>query len=222
MNEIEQALIRFFNRHRIVFWYDVKRELRQEFETVALPGVVKIALTNNQFGVKYRILREQREQKFLLYHEGPPPEHLENWLLDVQLAYGQFRADQVSLWLSEIGLGLEFAEAVAPHPDFFQAARRREALKEMLEKDDTTRQVHLKMLAVCARAEPRLDDVLKNLLDELAEGGDGKMRLIQRSALADFLWEQLERAFGYTSESPGLRDFCIGSMMRASKSPFTW
>jgi len=209
VNEIEQALTRIFDRHRIVFWYDVKQELRQEFEALVLPGVEKVALANNQFGVKHRILREQREQKFLLYHKGPPPEHLENWLLDVQLAYGQFRADQVSLWLSEIGLGLEFAGVVAPHTDFFQAARRREALKEMLKEDDTPRQVHLKMLAVCARAEPRLDDVLKNLLDELAEGGDGKMRLIQRSALADFLWEQLERAYGYTSESPGLRDFCI-------------
>jgi uncharacterized protein (TIGR02687 family) len=209
MNEIEQALTRIFDRHRIVFWYDAKRELRQEFEALALPGVEKIALANNQFGVKHRILREQPKQKFLLYHEGPPPDDLENWLLDVQLAYGQFRADQVSLWLSEIGLGLEFAGVVAPHTDFFQAARRREALKEMLKEDDTPRQVHLKMLAVCARAEPRLDDVLKNLLDELAEGGDGKMRLIQRSALADFLWEQLERAYGYTSESPGLRDFCI-------------
>jgi len=209
MNEIEQALTRIFDRHRIVFWYDVKRELRQEFEVVALPDVEKIALGNNQFGVKYCILRQQPEQKFLLYHEGPPPPDLENWLLDVQLACGQFRADQVSLWLSEVGLGLEFADVVAPHAEFFQAARRREALKEMLEKDDTPRRVHVKMLAVCARSEPRLEDIMKHMLDELAEDRDDKMRLIQRSALADFLWEQLERAYGYVSESPGLFDFVI-------------
>ena len=209
MSSITQALVRLFDRHRIVFWYDVKRELRQEFEALALPEVVKIALANNQFSVKHRILREQSAQKFLLYHEGPPPPDLDNWLLDVQLAYGQFRADQVSLWLSEIGLGLEFTAVVAPHTEFFQAVRRREALKEMLGKDDTPRRVYIKMLAVCARSEPRLGDILRNLLDELAEGGDEKMRLIQRSALADFLWEQLERAYAYTSESPGLRDFCI-------------
>ncbi len=209
MNEIEQALTRIFNRHRIIFWYDLKRELRHEFDAVSLPGVEKIALGNNQFGVKYRILRQQPDQKFLLYHEGPPPPDLENWLLDVQLAHGQFRADQVSLWLSEIGLGLEFVDVVEPHADFFQAARRREALKEALQKDDTPRQVRLKMMAVCARAEPRLDDILKNLLDELAEDRDDKMRLIERSSLSDFLWEQLERAYGYTSDSPGLRDFVI-------------
>jgi len=209
MNEIEQSLTRIFNRHRIVFWYDVKRELRQEFEAVTLPGVEKIVLGNNQFGVKYCILREQPEQKFLLYHEGPPPDDLDNWLLDVQLAHGQFRADQVSLWLSEMGLGFEFVDVVSPHAGFFQAVRRRESLKEKLEQDDMPRRVRLKMLAVCARAEPRLDDILENLLDELADDRDDRMRLIQRSALADFLWQQLERAYGYTSETPGLRDFCI-------------
>jgi uncharacterized protein (TIGR02687 family) len=209
MTEIEQALTRIFDRHRIVFWYDVKRELAHEFDAVALPGVEKIALENNQFGVKHRILRQQPGQKFLLYHAGPPPPDLENWLLDVQLAHGEFRADQVSLWLSEIGLGLEFTDVVAPHTEFFQAARRREALKELLKPDDTPRQVHLKMLAVCARAEPRLDDILRHLLDELAAGGNDRMHLIERSSLADFLWQQLERAYGYTSESPGLRDFVI-------------
>ena len=209
MNEIKQALTRIFGRHRIVFWYDRKRELRHEFDAVSLPDVEKIALGNNQFGVKYRILRQQPDQKFLLYHEGPPPPDLENWLLDVQLAHGQFRADQVSLWLSEIGLGLEFIDVVTPHTEFFQAARRREALKDILGKNDTPRQVRLKMLAVCARAEPRLDDILKNLLNELAAGRDDKLRLIERSSLADFLWEQLERSYSYTSESSGLRDFVI-------------
>ncbi len=210
MNEIEQALTRIFERHRIVFWYDDQRELRPEFEAVALPGVEKIVLENNPFGVKYRILREQPRQKFLLYHEGPQPEDdLDNWLLDVQLAHGEFRADRVALWLTELGLPLTAEKVIAPHTEFFQAARRREALRAMLNVGDSARQIHLKMLAVCARAEPRLDDILKRLLDELAEGRDDKLHLIRRCALDEVLWERLARAFDYTSESPGLRDFAI-------------
>ncbi|MBN2393128.1 MAG: BREX-1 system phosphatase PglZ type A [Anaerolineae bacterium] len=209
MNKIEQTLTRIFDRHRIIFWYDVKHELEAEFEAVTLPGVEKIALGNNQFAVKHRILRERPEQKFLLYHAGLPPADLDNWLLDVQLASGQFRADQLSLWLSEIGLGFEFTEVIAPHVEFFQAARRREALKEMLATDDTPRQVHLKMLAVCTRAEPRLDDIVETLLDELANGQNDRLRLMQRCALDDVLWDELERAYSYTSETPGLRDFAI-------------
>ena len=107
---ITQALSRLFDRHRIVFWNDVKKELRDAFDGLQLEGVEKIELANNEFGVKYRILREHPEQKFLLYREGAQPEKLDNWLLDVERAYGDFRADQVGLWLSELELGHEFQD----------------------------------------------------------------------------------------------------------------
>jgi hypothetical protein len=76
MNEISQALTRLFDRHRIIFWYDAKAELGAEYETLTLPDVEKISLGNNQFGVKYRILSQEPQQKFLLYHAGQRPEHL--------------------------------------------------------------------------------------------------------------------------------------------------
>ena len=101
--KIQQALGNLFEKQRIVFWYDARREFRADFESLVLPGVEKIKLTNNEFGVKYRVLREQPEQKFLLFKDGPEPAHLENWLLDVQLASGNtFRTDQVALWLAEL------------------------------------------------------------------------------------------------------------------------
>jgi uncharacterized protein (TIGR02687 family) len=46
-------------------------------------------------------------------------------------------------------------------------------------------------------------------LDELAAERDEKIRLIQRCGLDNVLWEQLKRAFGYTSENPSPRDFTI-------------
>jgi hypothetical protein len=36
MNDrITQSLTKLFEKHRIVFWYDAKQELRQEFEAIA-------------------------------------------------------------------------------------------------------------------------------------------------------------------------------------------
>ena len=68
MNDrIAQALTRLFERHRIVFWYDARRELRADFDALELAGIEKLELTNNEFGIKHKILREQRTQKFLLY-----------------------------------------------------------------------------------------------------------------------------------------------------------
>ena len=109
-NRISGALATLFEKHRIVFWYDAKKELRANFESIFLPDVTKVEIANNEYALKYHILREEPKQKFLLYHEGPQPEDLQNWLLDVLLAQGEFRADQVGLWLAELELGLEFAQ----------------------------------------------------------------------------------------------------------------
>ncbi len=208
-NRIAIALAKLFDRHRIVFWYDAQKELRDDFEALSLPGIEKIALANNEYGIKYKILREQPEKKFLLYREGPPPADLDNWLLDVQLAHGEFRTDQVAIWLSELALGLAFTEVVQAHAEFFPAMKRKDALKKLLKSDDTAGQIRLKMLAVCAGSEPRMDAVLENLLQELAEGREEKIKLVGRCCLDGFLWEQMARCYGYRSDTPGVRDFAI-------------
>ena len=175
-DKITQALSRLFERHRIVFWYDAKQELRHSFEGLNISGVEKIELLNNEFGVKYRVLRGQPEQKFLLYREGPQADDLDNWLLDVQLAYGEFRTDQVAIILAELELSLEFAEVVRAHLEFYQANKRKEVLTRLLKADDTLGAIRLKMLAVCANAEPRLDSVVECLLQELAVGRSDKIK----------------------------------------------
>jgi uncharacterized protein (TIGR02687 family) len=208
-NRITQALTKLFERHRIVFWYDAKQELRADFEALSLPGIEKIELANNEFGIKYRILREQPEQKFLIYREGPQPPDLDNWMLDVQLSHTEFRTDQAAIWLSELELGPMFADVVQAHVYFFQANKRKDALKKLLKPDDTPGQIRLKMLAVCAASEPRMDSVLENLLQELAEGRDERLKLIGRCGLDALLWEQMTRCYGYKSSEPGIRDFVI-------------
>jgi len=209
MSRIQEALLKLFERHRIIFWHDGKKELRADFENLELPGIESLELTNNEFGVKHRILREQPEQKFLLYREGPQPADLDNWLLDVQLAGGEFQTDQAALHLSELELPLEFAELVRQHLDFFTAVKRREALKKLLKPEDQPRQIRLKILAVCAGAEARLDSILEFLLAELAEEREDKIKLIGRCGLDKYLWEQTQRLYGYESATPGISDFGI-------------
>ena len=209
MTKIAEALKIVFKKHRIVFWYDSKKELRQDYETLEFSDIEKIELKNNEFRVKHRILRKEPDKKFLLYHEGEVPSDLDNWLLDVQLASGEFRTDQSAIWLNELGLGMEFTDIVNDHALFFNAAKRREKLKKILSSDDTQNVVRMKILAVCAASDPRIDDILENLFTESANKKSEKLKLIENCRLANFLWNRLELSFGYTSDSPGLRDFII-------------
>jgi uncharacterized protein (TIGR02687 family) len=206
---IAQALTKLFDKHRIIFWYDSKQELRSEYEALTLDDIEKIELDNNEFGVKYRILREAPKQKFLLYQESSPPADLDNWLLDVRLAHGEFRTDRVGMWLAELELGLEFSAIVQNHLEFFKAQERKNSLKPLLKSTDTANDIELKMLAVCTGAEARIDVILETLLAETAVKRDEKYKLIARCQLAGFLWEQVKLHYGYSCDEPQIRDFAI-------------
>jgi len=209
MSNIQVPIKKIFDRHRIVFWYDADKELRSDFEALDLPEVTKLELNNNEFGIKYQVLREKPDTKFLIYHEGPRPSALDNWLLDVMMAHGEFRTDQASIYLSELSLGPEFSEVVCDHLEFFNAVKRRETLKKITRPDDTPTAIKIKMLAVCCGSDPRVDTILENLLGDLAADREDKFALLARCGLESFLWEQLNRHFGYESESESIRDFVI-------------
>jgi uncharacterized protein (TIGR02687 family) len=208
-NQVADSLRQHFEKYRIIFWYDEKKELRADFDSFSLSGVEKIELLNNEFGVKYRILREEPSVKFLLYREGARPDDLSNWLLDVELSNYEFRTDQAAVWLAELGLGLEFLEVVTSHTEFCKSAKRMEDLKGLLDSSDTLGRIRLKMLAVCAGSDVRLDSVLENLLGELSEDRDEKIRLILRCNLDSFLWDKMNKEFAYSSSSPGISDFAV-------------
>jgi uncharacterized protein (TIGR02687 family) len=215
LDRIAKGLRTQFEKHRIVFWYDPNLEFGEAFETVELPGVEKIRVANTEFAVKYRVLRQAPQQQFLIYREGQKPAEIDNWLLDVELGQGEFRTDQVAIWLTELGLPANLDTLVREHEDFFRATKRLAKLKANLPQELTpTTGLCLRMLAICAGADAGLDTVVEELLGELAAGKDEAMRLIVRTGLDGFLWSQLSDVFGYSSgqPSPGqsrLDDFAI-------------
>ena len=214
-DRIAASLRLLFEDHRLVFWYDADRDMRAEFEAVDLPGVTKLEIANNEFGLKYRILRQEPKGKFLLFKDGPEPDMADNWLLDVQLASTVFKADQAAIWLAELGLPLQFENVVRGHIEFFRAKVRVEALKRLMQASDTQTQIRLRMLAVCAGAEGGLDTVIEALLGELAVGKDDALRLIERSELRDFFWKQVGQAYGYKPDEPDFEDFAIALFQSA-------
>ena len=94
MNKIEEALSKLFVKHRIIFWYDENEELKEEFETLALEGIEKVVVNNNQFYIKHLTYKEKPNTKFLLYLPYSKPSNIDNWLLDVELSNYVFQTKQ--------------------------------------------------------------------------------------------------------------------------------
>jgi len=219
-SRISNALARLFTKHRIVFWYDDKQELRNDFETLELEDVKKVEIDNNEFSLKHTLLRDDYKSRFLVYKEGDQPEPVKNWLYDIELANTVFKTDQNAIWLNELELPSEFAEIVQQHAAFFepegktkeaasQAEERRSTLKNVIESDDTLSRIRLKMLAIATgtkqKGDVRLDVALERLIAEKAEGKTYKF--IERCNLHHFLWEQVNNHYGYQSDSPSVMDF---------------
>lgn len=217
---ISSSLRRLFDQHRIVFWYDADRDLRHEFDDANVPGVTKVEVANNEFGLKYRMLRQEAESKFLVYHHGPKPVDQTNWLLDILLSTTEFHADQATLWLTELGLPLKFEWVVRDHMEFYRAKGRVEGLKARMHETDTPSQLRMRMLAVCVNAGGGLDTIIEALLVEFADGSDEYLRLIARCNLDGFLWKQIGTAYGYTVEQPGFEDFALTLFDSAYKLAF--
>jgi len=207
---ITRGLQAQFDRHRIVFWYDAKQELREAFDEVSLPDVTKIEIQNDEFSVKHRILKQEPEQKFLIYKHGPEPEKLtDNWLLDVQMAHGVFQATQTQVLLAELGLDLGFADTLAAHEEFFRSKKRTEDLKAILDPEDDRITLRFKILLICTSSDQDIEGIIGSLFTERANQTDEIQRLLKRCNLEQFLWDQLERRYGYVTEEPSISDFAL-------------
>lgn len=207
---ISRGLQAQFEHHRIVFWYDAKQELRDAFNEVSLPGVTKIEIDNDEFTIKHRVLRLEPQQKFLIYKHGPEPETLtDNWLLDVQLAHGVFRADQTQILLADLGLDLGFADTLSAHEEFFRSKKRTEQLKAALKPEDDRLSLRFKMLLICTGSDQDIEGVIGAVFEEHAHQEDEIQRLLKRCNLDDFLWDLLERRYGYQTDTPSVSDFAL-------------
>lgn len=217
---ITLALKRLFEKNRVVFWYDDKRELREDFESLQLENVEKIEINNNEFSIKHRLLREQPKTQFLLYKEDKQPDPLKNWLYDIELENTVFKTDQAAIWLSELDLPGEFFELVEKHAKFFEpqgdegnvrslAESRKSLLKSLLDADDTISQVKLKMLAVAVGAkqkgDARLDVILELLIADQSVGT--VYSFVESCNIQEFMWQQVAIQYGYQSDTPSVMDF---------------
>ena len=100
------APLREFYKRRIIFWYDEERQFADHLGELELPRDVELVeLTGrNTFAVKKLLCADKPYTNFLVYDPLTFQRDDDNWLINVQLYSEEFRADQNSIWMDEMGL----------------------------------------------------------------------------------------------------------------------
>jgi len=211
-SNIKKTLVKKFKEQRVIFWYNEKEQadIQQEYESLMLKDVEKITVANNEFEIKYRILKQAPKQKFLIYRTGPKPANEDNWLLDLELAHELFFTDQEAMYLQELGLAYGFKDLIVEHTLFFSAKERREKLQEYLGKGDEYRAIRYKLLAVVFNTEHiSLETYIYAHATAFSKDKDQIEKDLVRFNLADFYWSEIQKRYGYSNENPTIYDFLI-------------
>lgn len=200
-----------FAHQRLVFWHDVDGDYADELSSVDLPGVTVAVVSNDEYALKYRMLHEQPDAKFLVYRQGVVPAGIGNWLLDLELAYGVFTADRTALLRQDLGLTSDGIRAVLDaHQSFFRSAKRTAALKTLLNADDSPDQLQAKMCAVLlGQSEHSMLELTRTLMVENAQGSSQKYDSLVAYDLLDYHWAGVAKIYGYKADRPSVDDFVL-------------
>lgn len=191
-----------YQDRRIIFWQDPDREFESVPETLDLPGVNVVKLTGtNSFAVKKLLLHDDLQGDYLVYDPfaGLPPE--ENWLRDLELTSEEFRADLISMQLTELGIepSVDMRKTVRLFGTFLQNKERVARLKALGHRYTSPLQFHIDVFAILTGA--RLTTVDSIIIAILEDGLDDETNTAL-SNIASFgvpasLWQLISRRTGY-------------------------
>lgn len=208
--KIKISLNKLFEKNRVIFWYDDKADFINDYDKLVIDGVEKIKVENNEFKIKYIVNKDKPKSKFLLYFNNPRPIDEDNWLLDMELAHYVFTTDMASMYIQDVGMEFHNKEFVTEHLEFFKNAKRRNALKEILDKDDRDRNILYKMLAVLFNTQHiSLESFILAYADAFSSGNDKYEKNLLSFNLHDFFWKEITTKYGYVSDTPSIYEFLI-------------
>ena len=202
-------LTKQFESHRVVFWYDPSSEFSNQLDLMPDDVTLVRASEYNDFAIKYRILTEEPEKKFLVYYEKDEPEYEDNWLLDIQLANTVFRTDKESILLSDLNLPHSFIGTLRKHLPFFDNKKLVKKLNSLISPDMSEEAFEHLLLAITAGEDSfNLQMIIDSLVADYADDGE-LYETVKEYGLNQLLWNDIASLYGYSKENPSIEDFYL-------------
>ena len=200
MNKIEQRLNTLFQEHRIIIWYDDGGSLKDEFDSINL-DIKKLEINNNEFGIKVKVLYEDKESRYLIYSQNTEPLMEDNWLLDIEQSFHKFSADPISMIVSELELDITKKAFISEHKAFFNAKTRLDKYKSIISEKDSDEDLTNKMIAIILNCDETIEEILFKLISN-----EDLVQELEKFNLTKKLLKQLDLKYKYKSEILSIKD----------------
>lgn len=214
-----QALNAHFKKNRIIFWYDEDEQQHDSFLSFHNDAVQKIELQNDEFRVKYLLIKSSPEKKFLVYSPYPKPKDIDNWLLDLNEQHFVFASNRAAGIIQELEIDPALESEIEARIEFFSNKReRRDPLKANLSTFDGTilpGQLLDAMLSALIGERRREREKYKNLeemlmlifRDLVSDNPRDYLQEFKKYGLADHFFKKIETTYGYQEKSSSLESF---------------
>lgn len=221
LNERFAAPLPEFHQRHIIFWQDEDREFEAMVDELDLPGVQIIKLTgSNNFAVKKLLLHDDLTSHFLIYNPFAYENSKENWLRDIELFSEEYRADYISMLMSELNVssGPAMRKTVKLYTKFLDSKERKAKLQKIGRSYEAPIQFHIDVMAVLAGVPGgSAQDVFIAVLSHGMDASENMPLVnIGKFGNIDAFWQLVRKYTGYQyEEGRSLDDFAAHVLLTA-------
>ena len=194
-----------FYQRRIIFWQDEDREFEAMLDELVIPDVKIIKLTGtNNFAVKKLLLHDDLTSNYLIYNPFSYSQPQDDWLRDIELFSEEYRADFISMQMSELKIAASPAmrKTVKLYGKFLESKDRRQKLRKIGREYQTPLQLHIDIMAVLAglNGGSAQDVFIAVLAAGLDEENNAVLNNIKKFGNIDAFWQLVRKYTGYIYE----------------------
>lgn len=205
LNERFAAPLPEFYRRRIIFWQDEEREFESMLDEISIPNVKMIKLTGtNNFAVKKMLLCDDLTSHYLIYNPFSYTHQQDNWLRDIELFSEEYRADFISMQMSELNIAATPAmrKTVKIYSKFLENKDRVAKLRKIGREYQTPPQLHIDIMAILAglNGGSAQDVFIAVLAAGLDEENNAVLNNIKKFGNINAFWQLARKYTGYIHE----------------------
>ena len=210
-----------FYQRRILFWQDEDREFEATLDELVIPDVKILKLTGtNNFAVKKLLLHDDLTSNYLIYNPFSYSQPQDDWLRDIELFSEEYRADFISMQMSELNIEASPAmrKTVKLYGKFLESKERRQKLHKIGRDYQTPLQLHIDIMAVLAglNGGSAQDVFIAVLSDGLDEEKNAALNNIKKFGNIEAFWQLVRKYTGYIHEDEKPLGFCAAHRTRAN------